>query len=187
MRKIKINNLTAAVDSVAFYGIDSAEIARIYRELSRENDRNAVIIATSIIDDILSLKIRSLTKVGTAKELKALFSDNGPFGSLYSKVEWLYCIGELQENIRRDINIIRKMRNDAAHMWRAFQLNDDRYIKTMEKMSFFSIVKSVRGFIAQQEGVSLESVQMDQRVCFILMTSLIIALLGNKIAPEHAV
>ena len=170
----------AKIDSALFQWIDSAEIARIYEDLSNESDRNAVIVATSIIDDILSSKVKSLLKAGTDKEQNALFSDNGPFSSMYCKIEWLYCIGELNEHTRKDVNLIRKMRNDAAHIWRSFNLESDKNVKTMEKMHSYQTVASIKESIAQENSVSTEDVQMDPRVCFNLMTSLIIVLLGDK-------
>jgi DNA-binding MltR family transcriptional regulator len=183
MRKIKmIGGSIAVINSVVFDGIDSDEISKIFKDLSNQNDRNAVIVATSIIDDILSSKIRSQAKLGTPKDLNSLFSDSGPFGSMYSKVEWLYCIGELHDFIRKDINIIRKIRNDAAHIWRSFDLNNEKYLKAMEKTSAYNLVSTIKESIAMKEHVSsLDDIHLEAKDCFNMIASLIIVLLGKQI------
>jgi len=174
----------AKIDSTSFQGVDSSEIAKIYEDVANESDRNAVIVVTSIIDDILSSKIKSLLKAGSAKEQNGLFMDNGPFSCMYSKVESLYCLGELSELTRKDINLIRKMRNDAAHLWRNFQLDDEKYVKIMAKMHSYQTVLSIKDSIAQENGVSIEEVQMVPRVCFNLVTSLLIVLLEDRKANQ---
>jgi DNA-binding MltR family transcriptional regulator len=183
MNKIEFTNFTADIGSSTYFGINSDEIAKTFTELCGESDRNAVIVATSIIDDILSTKIKSLLKVGSAKDHSALFADNGPFSSLYSKTESLYCLGELSDTLRKDINVLRKMRNEAAHIWINFTLNSEKYSKNIERMNNYQTVVSLKKSIAQDKGVPTEYVQMSPRVCFNLIASLIITLLGER-APH---
>jgi|GEM_PF-3062048 len=181
MRKVKVKSFLAEITSSAYDGLDSKEIDNIFKDLINQSDRNAVIVASSIIDDILSLQIRALVKCGTLQEQNALFSDRGPFGSMYSKIEWLYCLGKLPAFVRKDINIIRTIRNDAAHKWRGFDLADDNYTKALKKMRVYSAVDQIKNSLAQEEKLSsADYVHMEPKVCFCLLSSILIILLGSQ-------
>jgi len=181
MRKIKIKSFSIDITSFAYDGLDSKEIAKIFDDLINQSDRNAVIVASSIIDDILSLQIRALVKCGTLQEQNALFSDRGPFGSMYSKIEWLYCLGKLSASARKDINIIRAIRNDAAHKWRGFVLVDDNYTKALKKMSGYSLVGQIKNIVAMEEKLSpADYVHMEPKVIFCMLSSLLITSLGGE-------
>lgn len=180
MEKIEYTNWLADISSTRFDGLDSFVVNETFKQLSNETDRNAVIVATSMIDDILSSKIRCQLKAGTAKDHKGLFEDNGPFSSLYSKVEWLFCCGELHEDQRKDINALRKLRNEAAHLWLPFDLASDRYRTIIEKMRTFERVRSLKEHLANEHQTSEDNIVMSPRVCFNLITSLLMTLLGKR-------
>jgi len=182
MEKKEYTNWTADISSAIFDGLDSLIVNETFKALSKESDRNAVIVATSMIDDILSSKIKCLLKAGTSKDHKALFEDNGPFNSMYSKTEWLYCIGELSGHQRKDINILRKMRNEAAHLWLPFDLASDRYNSMLQKMQTYESVNSLKKSLADEHNTSVENILMSPRVCFNLISSLIMTLLGSCIS-----
>jgi DNA-binding MltR family transcriptional regulator len=182
MRKIKIGRSLFDIHRLSFDGIDSKQVATIFHELEAQNDRNAVIVATSIIDDILNSRIRSLVKCGSPKDHNALFADNGPFASMYCKIEWLYCIGELPSSIRKDIHIIRKLRNDAAHKWHNFDFSNEIYSKLLKRISLYRLIDSFKEIVKKEEQLSSEDyVWMENRTCFDHMVSLLIILLSKEI------
>lgn len=83
-------------------------------ELTQESDRGCALYAAAYLDKAISdLLSRSLVM---NKEIeKDLFTGTAPLSSFSSRINFAYYLGKLSPSMRRDLNLIRKIRNDFAH------------------------------------------------------------------------
>lgn len=108
------------------------EILPEYRELSiflsefnNESDRGAALVAASLLDEQLhDVLFAFFADVPTSKEL--LEGMNAPLGTFSSRLSAAYSLGLIQENEFREINIIRKVRNEFGHKWRGIDFKNQK-------------------------------------------------------------
>lgn len=91
------------------------KIAEILIELRKETPRAKVILGAILIENHLEALLKK-TITGTEAEKKELFSDtNSPLKSFSGKMKMAYHMGLISKQLKRDIDIIRKFRNECAH------------------------------------------------------------------------
>ena len=84
-------------------------------EFESESDRGCVLLAAAMIDNILEVLIKHVLIECKTKN-DSLFDDaTAPLGTLSAKIDLAYRLGIISDNLRRDLHIIRKIRNDFAH------------------------------------------------------------------------
>jgi hypothetical protein len=88
----------------------------IMKELEGDNDRAAILVGASIVENALGRCIRSrLREPSTDEERQALFSENGILGT-FSELIWMaYFMRLIGPLARRNLDLIRLIRNHAAH------------------------------------------------------------------------
>src|SRR5262249_4398325 len=91
----------------------SKESQDIYNQLMRESDRGAALIAGAYLETILATTLRRFL-VHDENEVDQLFGENRPLGSFSSCIRMAYCLGLIGPGIRRDLDIIRGIRNEFA-------------------------------------------------------------------------
>jgi mannitol operon repressor len=91
-------------------------MVRLATELGEESDRAMAVLAAAYMDHLLGNLIISVMTVED-KEVEDLLFDgpNAPLGSFSSRINMAYCLGLLSRNQRKDLDIIRKVRNQFAH------------------------------------------------------------------------
>ena len=82
--------------------------------LREESDRGCCLLAVSFLDNELKLLLEEKL-VGEKKFKKELFDLNGPLGTFSSKINMGYSTGLLNTDLKSDIHIIRKIRNEFGH------------------------------------------------------------------------
>lgn len=95
--------------------LESDRLGELKRQYETENDRGAALLAAAFAEDALELGIRRCL-IQDAR-VDALF-DEGAGGSLTtfaSKINMAYGLGLLPEVARRDLDLVRQVRNDFAH------------------------------------------------------------------------
>lgn len=87
---------------------------QVIQELEAQTDRGAAIIGAALLDMRLkeAIKTRLISRPGVIEEL---FKPNAPLGSFSARIDLAYCLGLYGEHSHRDLNLIRKIRNDFAH------------------------------------------------------------------------
>jgi DNA-binding MltR family transcriptional regulator len=96
------------IDTVKLY-------SEFIKQFKNESDRAAVILSTIILDERLEELIKSFL-VKSLKEDDELFDSYG--AALYDfsgKIDMAYRLGLISKSFRRDLHIIRKIRNEFAH------------------------------------------------------------------------
>lgn len=86
------------------------------KELELLSDRAAGIVAVSILERHLTLKIREMLILDNKEADEALFRDSGgPLYTFSAKTSIAYALGLISEQGLKDLTQIRKIRNDFAH------------------------------------------------------------------------
>ena len=119
---------------------DDTHVDKFIRQSESESDRSVVLISAAFIDSLLEDKLKLIFGKGNSLSREKLFSVTGPFGSLSSKTEALYCAGKIPKNAYDDINIVRKIRNVCAHQWVDFSFIgdiDNNFISKLKNTLFF--------------------------------------------------
>jgi hypothetical protein len=85
--------------------------------ITGESDRGAVILAATGVEDMLEWAILArmpgLLRDPSARD--SVFGVNGPAGNFSNKIAMAYALGLIDRGARRDIHLIREMRNCCAH------------------------------------------------------------------------
>lgn len=77
--------------------------------------RGGAIIAAAWVDDALEEYLRSAL-ARDAKVATALLQPDGPLGTFGVRIKIAYALGLFSDSVRRDLDIIRLVRNDLAHL-----------------------------------------------------------------------
>ncbi len=106
-----LRNLKAMMKG-GFSKVDHQDYVNYLRE---ESDRGAIILAATLVDDALQEALkRHLTGLNSDEKTR-IFDYNGPLGSFSSRIIMAQGLGFFTRTTRKQIDIIREMRNVAAH------------------------------------------------------------------------
>jgi hypothetical protein len=95
---------------------EPTDMERIFGELDGESDRAAISVGSSLMEYALEEVIRlRLRKPKNGREENILFADNGIAGSFSEKIWLAYFLGVIGPETRRDIDLIRVVRNRVSH------------------------------------------------------------------------
>lgn len=93
--------------------------AQLMAELNGESDRAAVILASSILDDVLTFRLcKSFWFSPDEQQFNHAFRSEGPLGTFSARIELAFLFGFIDELTRSQLDDIREMRNACAHSHR---------------------------------------------------------------------
>ncbi|ANQ27548.1 hypothetical protein OTK59_12780 [Vibrio natriegens] len=96
------------------------EIIDFRRTLTKESDRAAALMSAAYLDE--QLKLLLAANLGDDPKVKARFlGTGGVIDSFSARIDLAYLLGLIPHNIRYDLELIRRIRNDFAHT--ASQMN----------------------------------------------------------------
>jgi DNA-binding MltR family transcriptional regulator len=121
-------------DDTSAPGPDFDAVQRLYRELDKESDRGAVLVASAMIDDGLGdLILTHLVPNPTSSD--SLFDGpNAPFQAFSAKIDAGYRLGIISDRFCRDLHLIRKIRNDVAHRAGQCDFNDSSIVDRVKAL-----------------------------------------------------
>jgi DNA-binding MltR family transcriptional regulator len=93
--------------------------------LSEETDRGCALMAAAYLDFELQ-RLLEATFLENKKISKVLFDYNGPLSNFSSKIDIAYMMGLISDLARRDLHILRKIRNDFAHRHEKFDFEQTK-------------------------------------------------------------
>ena len=97
------------------------------KTLAAESDRGCALMAAAFIDEQLR-ELLSLYLVDDAKVTERLLGNSGALGSFAVRIDIAYSLGLLAKNIMQDLSILRKIRNEFAHLSRPMTFEDDAMV-----------------------------------------------------------
>lgn len=92
---------------------------RVVAAVETASDIGAACIATAYLGERLTTAIKAcfVAEADNNKIIhKALFGKGRPLGSFYTKTELAYALGLLGPKARKDLDLIREIRNELAHL-----------------------------------------------------------------------
>lgn len=99
------------------------DVDQLFDDVKKESDRGAVLICAAWLDDALALLLRNRLVDDTATVDK-LFGFDQPLGTFSSKITMAYCLGLIDEQMRKDLDTIRGIRNDFGHVRKPLSFED---------------------------------------------------------------
>ncbi|MFT5592783.1 MAG: mannitol operon repressor [Oceanicoccus sp.] len=101
------------------------DLASFVKELQSETDRGLPLVGAALIDEKLSKTLESYFI--KSKATKKLLSDaNAPLGALSARIELTYALGLIDQFEYQEIGLIRKIRNEFAHVRHGLSFEDER-------------------------------------------------------------
>lgn len=121
--------------------------------LTNESSRGAILIGTAKVEEYLEKLISSILPKEDKKYKTRLLNYPGPISSFSSKIELSYAFRLIDKDLYDALNILRKIRNNAAHTSDKFELNkvkqeidslgnfETNFELVVEKLAFDNLVK----------------------------------------------
>lgn len=85
-----------------------------YLELEGESDRASAILSAAFLDHELGVLLRRFLR--NSKVSDELFSGTNPLATFSSRIKLAYCLNLIDDRVFRDLDLIRRIRNDFAHL-----------------------------------------------------------------------
>lgn len=146
-----------------------ADVLEFRVSLLDETDRGCALMVASFLDFKLEqLLIARL--VDDSKMVSELLAHSGPLGTFSSRIDMAFALGLIGANVRRDLNLIRKIRNEFGHSHRPLMFSDDAISSRCNELFHFHSIESTS----------------DPRKMYVKTTMAILALLNSALLRmEH--
>jgi DNA-binding MltR family transcriptional regulator len=114
-----------ALRRAGFQNVELArEVLQLRQTLSRETDRGVALTAGAYLDEMLTALLTAFF-VNHAKIAAEFFAPAGPLGSFSAKIDMSYALGLLSAKARFALHIIRRIRNEFAHVSAGLTFGDE--------------------------------------------------------------
>ncbi|RUL68504.1 DUF4145 domain-containing protein [Dyella choica] len=114
------------------------EIYSFRDSIGLESDRGAALMAAAYLDNKLAELLR-LRLVDDAKTVKEALDVKGPLGTFSSRINFCFLLGAIPANARNDLHLIRKIRNDFAHVAGPITFDDASVAEHCGQLTFHSV------------------------------------------------
>lgn len=91
--------------------------------LNAETDRGCALMAAAYLDDQLGELLRAYL-VDDSKTADELFGPLAPLGTFSSRIDLAYMLGLVGPHARRELHLIRKIRNEFGHKYKPMTFED---------------------------------------------------------------
>jgi hypothetical protein len=92
------------------------QVIQKFREsLTPETDRGCALMAAAFLDERL-MDLLKANLVNDDRMSQKVFDSSGPLGSFSSRIDMAYLMGLIPKNALRDLHLLRKIRNNFAHV-----------------------------------------------------------------------
>lgn len=81
---------------------------------TKQGDRGTALIAAAWVDDALDARLRAVFR-SDKKVVEEIVGGMGPLSSFGARIKLAYLLDVIERNQRKDLDIIRGIRNDFAH------------------------------------------------------------------------
>jgi hypothetical protein len=87
----------------------------LQKEFKNETDRGAVVLTASLMENALTNVLKKYLTPSTSSQDELFDSPMAPFSTFGSKIQIAQRLGLISVRLSRDLNLIKKMRNEFAH------------------------------------------------------------------------
>jgi len=94
-------------------------------QLNKESDRGAVIVAAALIEDELQSLIKARLVSSLEKDDELFDTPYAPISTFAAKIDLAYRLGLITFEVRKTFHLLRKMRNDFAHLTSKIDFSDN--------------------------------------------------------------
>lgn len=114
------------------YDID--ELLKVIEHILAEEARALPVIACAFADDVMLAMLRREIPDGVPGGKAGLWSGFGPLSRLSSRIQICYAFGWIDQELLREIDALRKIRNDISHKWDIAALREriDQFVSSVE-------------------------------------------------------
>lgn len=109
------------------------EILEFRIALQVESDRATALMAAAFLEDYLS-KLISCFMVKNSTVNREIFSHNGPLGTFSAKIDMAYMLALISPAVRKDLHLLRKIRNEFAHTAKPLEFTEHRIKSRCEEL-----------------------------------------------------
>jgi len=109
----------------------------LFEALSRESDRGLILVSASYLDEALERLLRARFSIEHKKSksmIDPLFNTFGPLSTFSAKIKMSYAIDLIEKWVYRDLEILRKLRNEFAHSIGPAVFDSAEVVKLSEKL-----------------------------------------------------
>jgi len=97
------------------------------KEFQNETDRGAALVGAALLDkQLLELLKSHLLENKESTEL--LEGGSAPLGTFSSRIKACYCLGLLTEQEHRELQLVRKIRNEFAHQTHGLTFQEEKIV-----------------------------------------------------------
>ncbi len=147
----------------------------LLEEFTKETDRASVILVSALFDQALESLLKSYLIPSTSSEHDELFDiPNASLANFSNKITTCFRLGLISHKFCRDLNIIRKIRNDFAHDIHNCNFNNIRVKSRIEEL------KNSSGII-KRNPIKRKTFQDGVRGDFLMICSWMIFSLQMKV------
>ncbi|MNR84333.1 mannitol repressor protein [compost metagenome] len=108
---------------------------RLTRMLDDHDERGLILSLAAFAEEALGRLIEAfMLPVAASKDLLTGF--NAPLGTFSSRIKASYALGLINEEQFKDLEFLRKIRNEFAHAWEHVSLEQDNLASYARNMSF---------------------------------------------------
>lgn len=144
------------------------------KEFEKETDRGAVIFASSLFDAALKNLLISFLVTNSNSSDDLFDSVNSPLSTFSSKISFAYRLGLISDKFARDLNLIRKIRNEFAHNIQGSDFNHSSIRSRVSEINKSSnIIDKMSAFDT--------NIDRSLRNCFLQSCSWMLTSIHNKI------
>ncbi|MEL7614532.1 hypothetical protein AAGW18_18685 [Vreelandella titanicae] len=96
---------------------DVSRLSKVCDAIACDDERLVPLIACAFADEALDEMYKREVPKGIPGGRDSLFSGYGPFSSLSKRIQVAYAFGWMSEDILKDMDSLRKVRNKFSHLW----------------------------------------------------------------------
>lgn len=134
-------------------------LLKFYRQLREESVRGSAIVGAALIDDALEQMLKALMIASDQKDDELFNGSYAPLSSLSAKIDIAYRTGLISPKVRASLHIIRKLRNEFAHV--SLQINFESQSVHDRIRELFNLNKDLFETLWEMLKDNLDDVKLD--------------------------
>ena len=124
-QRVGRDDVMSRLTKVSKIRANSDDIDEHVVRLRTESDRGVMILAATMLDDALLTALARLLPKANSRTRSQIFSNDGPLSTLSKRITFAEASGLTSPKVAKQMNVIRQIRNVAAHAHAAVDFSLD--------------------------------------------------------------